>query len=30
MAGLTTHILDTSTGLPASGLPVEVWRAAFL
>tara|TARA_R110002124_G_scaffold80862_4_gene213837 strand:+ start:624 stop:974 length:351 start_codon:yes stop_codon:yes gene_type:complete len=27
MAGLTTHILDTSTGLPASGLPVEVWSA---
>lgn len=27
MAGLTTHILDTSTGQPASGLPVELWSA---
>lgn len=27
MAGLTTHVLDTATGLPAVGLQVELWSA---
>jgi 5-hydroxyisourate hydrolase len=27
MAGLTTHVLDTATGLPASGLKIELWSA---
>ncbi len=28
MAGLSTHVLDTSTGLPASGLRIELWNGA--
>jgi len=27
MAGLTTHVLDTATGLPVSGLKIELWSA---
>ena len=26
MGKLTTHVLDTATGKPASGLRIEVWR----
>lgn len=26
MGRLTTHVLDTATGLPAKGLVIEVWR----
>ena len=25
MAGLSTHVLDTSNGLPAPGLKIELW-----
>lgn len=27
MAGLTTHVLDTATGLPAGGVGVSLWSA---
>lgn len=27
MAGLTTHVLDTATGLPVAGLEVELWSS---
>lgn len=27
MAGLTTHVLDTATGLPVPGLKIELWSA---
>jgi len=30
MGRLTTHVLDTSLGRPASGLKVEVWREGLL
>ncbi|MGG0176498.1 hydroxyisourate hydrolase [Gottfriedia acidiceleris] len=26
MGALTTHVLDTSRGLPASGMKLELWR----
>jgi 5-hydroxyisourate hydrolase len=26
MGGLTTHVLDISQGLPASGIQLELWR----
>ncbi len=28
MAGISTHILDTSQGCPAAGVKVELWRGA--
>ena len=27
MGRLTTHVLDTASGLPATGLRIELWRA---
>ena len=27
MTGLTTHVLDTSSGRPAAGMTIELWRA---
>lgn len=27
MAGLTTHVLDTATGLPVAGLEIELWSS---
>jgi 5-hydroxyisourate hydrolase len=27
---LTTHVLDTASGKPASGLKIEVWRGTLL
>ena len=26
MTGLTTHVLDTASGVPAAGLVIELWR----
>lgn len=30
MGRLTTHVLDTSSGKPAAGLKVELWRLAAI
>jgi 5-hydroxyisourate hydrolase len=30
MGKLTTHVLDTALGKPASGLKIEVWRGTLL